>query len=261
MNGNAELNERLREAAALGNEDLIQELVKQGGDINSRNHMNGWTALHWACRRGHMHAVQLLVHLGADPSIANDKDQLPNQLTSLESIHDILGKPMSVAESVDSLPIQPNYIRHPQFPYSSSSNDSNSSNHIPEVPRSLHDSPYSSPEVNHPYSQSNRTPRSQPLPPELVLKVRIARTRDSDFIEVELNRNKLTYESLVQKCCEELEIESKDIVKVRKLPNTIIRKDKDVQRLNDFQEIELVVQKRSAAEAYHLQMQHMDLVY
>lgn len=96
---------------------------------------------------------------------------------------------------------------------------------------------------------------------ELVLKVRIARTKDSDFIEVELNRNKLTYENLVQKCCEELEVESKDIVKVRKLPNTIIRKDKDVQRLNDFQEIELVVQRRSAAEAYHLQMQHMDLVY
>lgn len=42
MNGNAEVNERLREAAALGNEDLIQELVKQGADVNSRNHMNGW---------------------------------------------------------------------------------------------------------------------------------------------------------------------------------------------------------------------------
>lgn len=57
------------------------------------------TALHWACRRGHVHAVQLLVHLGADPSIANDKDQLPNQLTALESIHDILGKKIYFSSS------------------------------------------------------------------------------------------------------------------------------------------------------------------
>lgn len=96
---------------------------------------------------------------------------------------------------------------------------------------------------------------------ELVLKVRIARTNDSDFIEVELNRNKLTYQALVEKCCEELEVDAKDVVKVRKLPNTIMRKDKDVQRLSDFQELEIVVQRRSAAEAYHLQIQKMDLVY
>ncbi|PIK44598.1 putative ankyrin repeat domain-containing protein 40-like [Apostichopus japonicus] len=186
MNGNAEVNERLREAAALGNEDLIQELVKQGADVNSRNHMNGWTSLHWACRRNHPHAVQLLVQLGADPSLPNDKDELPNQLTAVEAIHDVL---------------------------------------------------------------------------ELVLKVRIARTNDSDFIEVELKRNSLTYQTLVEKCCEELEVDAKDVVKVRKLPNTVLRKDKDVQRLEDFQELELVVQRRSAAEAYHLQIQQMDLVY
>lgn len=94
-----------------------------------------------------------------------------------------------------------------------------------------------------------------------MLKVRIARTNDSDFIEVELKRNALTYQTLVEKCCEELEVDAKDVVKVRKLPNTVLRKDKDVQRLEDFQELELVVQRRSAAEAYHLQIQQMDLVY
>lgn len=259
MNGNGDLDERLREAAALGNEDLIEELVKQGADVNSGNHMNGWTALHWACRRNHPSVVQLLVKLGADPSIANDKDQLPNQLTTAEAIHDVLGKPMNVADSVDSLPIVPNYIRHPQFPYASSGENSSSLNHVPDSPRRLPESVYHPTEHLHSVPQSrNFTP---PSSPELVLKVRIARTNDSDFIEVELNRNKLTYQALVEKCCEELEVDAKDVVKVRKLPNTIMRKDKDVQRLSDFQELEIVVQRRSAAEAYHLQIQKMDLVY
>lgn len=64
---------------------------------------------------------------------------------------------------------------------------------------------------------------------------------ERDFIEVDLDRSKLTYESLVSLLTKELGIDRQLLHKVRKLPNTIVRKDKDVQRLLDYQELELVL--------------------
>lgn len=77
---------------------------------------------------------------------------------------------------------------------------------------------------------------------ELVLKVRVANSGDPDFIEVELPMGDLTYSRLLRLCTEELDVNPTHVTRVRKLPNTIVRKDKDVARLNDGQELELVVQ-------------------
>uniref|UniRef100_A0A3Q3VXP7 Uncharacterized protein n=1 Tax=Mola mola TaxID=94237 RepID=A0A3Q3VXP7_MOLML len=80
---------------------------------------------------------------------------------------------------------------------------------------------------------------------ELVLKVRIQNpnARENDFIEVELDRQELTYRSLLRVCCRELDISTEHVEKIRKLPNTMLRKDKDVARLQDFQELEVVLEK------------------
>lgn len=61
---------------------------------------------------------------------------------------------------------------------------------------------------------------------ELVLKVRIQNpsARENDFIEVELDRQELTYRSLLRVCCRELEISAEHVEKIRKLPNTMLRK-------------------------------------
>ncbi|XP_076243149.1 uncharacterized protein LOC143184648 [Calliopsis andreniformis] len=75
---------------------------------------------------------------------------------------------------------------------------------------------------------------------ELILKVRIADSVDPDFIEIELHQSDLTYQGLIRTCCQELSIDPNQIVKLRKLPNTRLRKDKDIQRLQNFQEIEVV---------------------
>jgi hypothetical protein len=72
------------------------------------------------------------------------------------------------------------------------------------------------------------------------LKVRVANSGDPDFIEVELPRTELSYSRLLRVCCEELGISANQIIRIRKLPDTLIRKDKDVQRFRDFQEIEVV---------------------
>ena len=76
---------------------------------------------------------------------------------------------------------------------------------------------------------------------ELVLKVRVAYTDERDFIEVELEKNNLTFAALVSLLTRELGIDRKSVYKIRKLPNTILRKDKDVRRLQDFQELEVVL--------------------
>ena len=51
----------------------------------------------------------------------------------------------------------------------------------------------------------------------------------------------LTYLALVAACCEELELTTTDVAKIRKLPNVLVRKDRDVQRMKDGQELEVVL--------------------
>ena len=50
-----------------------------------------------------------------------------------------------------------------------------------------------------------------------------------------------TYHTLVSACCEELELAVSDVAKIRKLPNVLVRKDRDVQRMADGQELEVVM--------------------
>lgn len=70
--------------------------------------------------------------------------------------------------------------------------------------------------------------------------MRLANTQDADFIEIDLSKKCLTFQALLQVCCQELNIDESSVVKLRKLPNTKIRRDKDVERLENFQELEIV---------------------
>ena len=92
-----------------------------------------------------------------------------------------------------------------------------------------------------------------------MLKVRVANSVETDFIEIEIDRNERTFSNLMLTCCRELNCEPETVVKLRKLPNTIVRKDKDVWRLTDFQELELVLQKFSGGT--RLQNAFQELVY
>lgn len=64
-----------------------------------------------------------------------------------------------------------------------------------------------------------------------MLKVRIQNpsARENDFIEVELDRQELTYRSLLRVCCRELDISAEHVEKIRKLPNTMLRKVRESQ--------------------------------
>lgn len=169
------LEERMREAARNGNTDVVQDLVDIGIDVDARQPDNGWTALHWACKKGYLDVAALLLKNGADKNLRSETGETPVSLCSNQQILRLLD--MSVTTS----------------------------------------------------SQD-----------ELVLKIRIANAADPDFVEVELPRTDLTYQALLFLCCMELDLKPQQIQKLRKLPNTRLRKDKDIQRLQNFQEIEVV---------------------
>ena len=136
----------------------------------------------------------------------------------------------------------PNYLQNPEFPYAESVREFATrlgvENAVPgkkedSLPNSGQGCPPSSGELSH----SDKEPDKSIL----VLKCRIADSEETDFIEVELNPNCLTFESLLQACMSELDLDRTRLKKVRKLPNTIVRNDRDVKRLVQFQEIELVI--------------------
>ena len=75
--------------------------------------------------------------------------------------------------------------------------------------------------------------------PPLLVKVRVVGSGECDFVEVEVPS--ATYPALLKACCEELEVQTSDVVKIRKLPNVWVRKDRDVQRMKEGQELEVVL--------------------
>ena len=73
----------------------------------------------------------------------------------------------------------------------------------------------------------------------MIIKARIADTAEIDFVDVEVEGG--SYINLLKACCVELEVPLGEVVKIRKLPNTLIRKDQDVARVEEGQEIELII--------------------
>lgn len=79
------------------------------------------------------------------------------------------------------------------------------------------------------------------------MKGRLADSGESDFVEIEVES--LSFPVLLRACCEELEVSVMDVSKIRKLPNVIVRKDRDVQRLKPGQELELVLKNHVSSSS------------
>lgn len=163
------------------------------------------------------------------------------------------------SDGTSKLPIVPNYLKNPVFPYSASDNNdpdvvfsskdgstttvcrsqpsTDKLKHFSEEdPAIMSSTGIASIGGKNLASEANTTPS-----PPLVLRVRVSGDKESDFVEVELPSP--TYSSLLKSCCEELEVATQDVTKIRKLPNVVVRKDKDVQRLKEGQELEIILNK------------------
>lgn len=63
-------HEKLWSAARAGDSQLVKQLLEQGVDVNSATHY-GSTALTFACDRGHLEVVKILLDAGADATITD----------------------------------------------------------------------------------------------------------------------------------------------------------------------------------------------
>nr|CAD7203573.1 unnamed protein product [Timema douglasi] len=185
----------------------------------------GMTALHWAAKRGRRDIVALLLANGADLSLTTTKGETAASLCTSAEVYKLLNPNADVPPELGpSLPITPGYLRYPPLnsKVQSSGKTTLQTTDVPLSPSSL-------------------KPTGGCVVDELVLKVRVAHSGDPDFIEVELPRQELTFSRLLRVCCEELGVNANQVFRIRKLPDTLVRKDKDVQRFCNFQELELVV--------------------
>ncbi|XP_003382779.1 PREDICTED: ankyrin repeat domain-containing protein 40-like [Amphimedon queenslandica] len=253
----ADKDEALREAVCIGNMESARKLIKMGASVNSQNIVNGWTALHWACKRGHKDLAEYLLSSGADPSIKSCKGETPDTVTTDKEISQLLSTGGEAAMSPGNdeafptnpqLPIIPNYLRNPPFPYTDTLTERSldlTDLHISES-KSNNDSKSNQSEINFDdasngrnHSKSSVNDSEITAKESLRVKVRIANSGETDFIEVDVQT--LSYIDLLRNICEELEVSPDDVSKIRKLPNVLIRKDKDISRLENGQELELVL--------------------
>jgi len=237
---NPEMEEKLREAACFGDIEGVKELIARGVNTNSQHDINGWTALHWAAKRNHLNIVNLLCNHGADKTVKTNKGEVAAELTSEGVIKVLLNAtggsklaPIAPKESKESkLPITPNYIKNPPVAYQIDLGPTSEKKPKLDEPRRV---------------SAIVTPSSRPMPVvttepgEIILKVRVAGSQDSDYLEMELSRDALNLEYLTVALCEELGVDAALVERVRKMPNTRLRRDREVARLGDYQELEVVI--------------------
>jgi len=175
------------------------------------------TALHWAAKRNHSQVVEYLLENGADKDIQAHDKSTPVHVCSNDSLRQVLQSTTpdsSPSISKSTLPIIPNYLRHPVFPYISPQSTS-----IPVI-------------------SDNQT---------ITLLCRIADDPlETDFIEFNFNKipNTGSFERLVSLICHELDINHID--KLRRLPCIRVRNDRDVERLKDNYMLEVILIKTSS---------------
>ncbi|XP_066140522.1 ankyrin repeat domain-containing protein 40-like [Euwallacea fornicatus] len=218
------LEEKLREASCVGDIEAVQVLLSQNVNLNSQNPVNGWTALHWACKRGNEKVARLLLNHGADKNVRNFKGEIPSDICIYLAINELLGAVVTKDNKEhqgDDYEFVPNYIRN--APLNPQVDVGPAGIKQPDL--------LSMPKTSLPAAQND----------ELVLKVKVQGSSDPDFIEIEIPRWKLTYDVLLKVCCDELQLSESQVERIRKLPNTRLRKDNDVRRLVDFQELEIAL--------------------
>lgn len=70
------IQRELIKAIFLGNLQMVEQLIEQGADINAKAD-NGWTALHYAAKRGYVEVVKYLIEQGADINAKNNAGETP----------------------------------------------------------------------------------------------------------------------------------------------------------------------------------------
>uniref|UniRef100_A0A1I7Y1E5 ANK_REP_REGION domain-containing protein n=1 Tax=Steinernema glaseri TaxID=37863 RepID=A0A1I7Y1E5_9BILA len=120
------------EVCSMGDVSQVTAMLRSGRiDPRYRHKINGWTALHWAARRGHTDVVYQLLNAGFDPhnETADGKTALdvahPDsdpELRALLAANDEDDRTEAMSSGTEnSAPASPNYKKNPPFPYAKKS--------------------------------------------------------------------------------------------------------------------------------------------
>lgn len=191
------------------------------------------TALHWAAKRNHSQVVGFLLNKGADRDIQAHDQSIPAHVCTDDSLRAMLQSTISDSKkkqeeqqlsfqfhlddnsspctNQSSLPIIPNYLRNPVFPYVAS-------------------------------SPSTSLPSTNDQQQTITLLCRIANDpTEIDFVEFDFPKqpNSGSYDRLRSLICEELNLVQID--RLRRLPCVRVRHDRDVERLKDNDMLEVIL--------------------
>uniref|UniRef100_A0A0K0CVG7 ANK_REP_REGION domain-containing protein n=1 Tax=Angiostrongylus cantonensis TaxID=6313 RepID=A0A0K0CVG7_ANGCA len=126
MQSRNEVQLEFLEQCMVGDECKVTNMLNANiVDTTYHHPINGWTALHWAARRGHESICLLLLRSGFSRELKESDGRTPWEVRRTSSFL-LIYKPLYVLieqtrDAVESNRFVPNYIRHPPFPYSKSS--------------------------------------------------------------------------------------------------------------------------------------------
>lgn len=142
----------------------------------------------------------------------------------------------------------PNYIRHPTLNYKVDVEKERLSSSSPTPPSATLQKPLPMGKKTRSANDLDEARSPSPQPSFRILKVRLVGREDydRDFIEVDVPLKCLTFRKLIDVLCEEFSIDPGAIVKIRKLPDTKMRRDAEVRRLADYTELEVETTKGAA---------------
>jgi ankyrin repeat protein len=86
-------------AAKIGNVNKLQALLEQGVDVNTIDGLSGYSALMFASKEGHFHAVKFLIENKADLNIRNNDWDAPYFELSEYTLQDVRSALMLAAEN------------------------------------------------------------------------------------------------------------------------------------------------------------------
>jgi len=236
---NFDANESLRELCSIGDLDLLRKFIEQHNpDINSQNKMNGWTALHWACKRNLPSVAKFLIDKGASNEITNKDGKKPSFYTTTDEIKRLLNDNSESQSKPNTSDFVPNYLRNPEFVYLNSDRFmviDDEPKEVPDEPKNK--TPLAKSKKYFDVKDNSAEDTSNECS---MITVRVRVNTDNDFIEFDFDKSSTTFEEFKDLCVRELELErNRPIELIRKLPNILIRSIKDIQRLKNEQEIEI----------------------
>ncbi|KAI3387041.1 hypothetical protein SNEBB_008293 [Seison nebaliae] len=208
-------SDELSELCSIGNYQQVEKFLQQTNPniINGKNKVNKWTPLHWACKRNHLDIAKLLILSKGDVDAKNDKDETPGELTTSSEIKKFVNEERSrrrlklieKKNEEDKLDILPNYLKFPQ--------------------------------VNS-FTQMEAKENNQ------LIMLRVKIEKENDFYEIETDIRFVSLNDLIKLIGEKMsKILQKTIriKNIRRLPNTIIHNDVQISKLNNFDELELIL--------------------